>query len=131
MQEYHEITVLFVDDESATLNSLCRYLRREPYRILLADSANKALEILTQESVEILVTDLRMPGMGGLELLSHITSLYPKMIRLVLSATTDQEEMQKVQGAEQIFKFITKPLIPEEFKQVIREAIIYSQNQSC
>jgi len=131
MQECPEITVLFVDDESATLNSLCRYLRREPYRILLADSANKALEILAQESIEILVTDLRMPGMSGLELLNHITTLYPKIIRLVLSATTDQEEMQKVKSTEQIFKFITKPLIPQEFKQLIREAIIYSQNQSC
>ncbi len=118
-----EFTVLFVDDESSTLNALCRFLRREPYRILLAESGDKALEIMAQESVKILVTDLRMPGMGGLELLNHVALLYPPTIRIVISATTDHEEIQNILEMGQVFKFITKPLVPNELKLILREAI--------
>lgn len=118
-----EVTVLFVDDETSTLNSLYRLLRKKPYRILLADSGKKAIEVLEKESVDILVTDLRMPGMSGIDLLERISLLYPKMIRIVLSATTDVEEEKEVTNKGQVFQFVTKPLKPNQFKQTITEAV--------
>ena len=59
-------TVLFVDDEEKILKSLKRGLIDEPYRTLFADSGKEALEILGQQEVQVVVTDMRMPEMNGL-----------------------------------------------------------------
>ena len=119
-------TVLFVDDEEKILNSLKRGLLDEPYNTLFATSGKEAIEILQREEVHIIVTDMRMPEMSGLELLRIVKKDYPSIVRMVLSGYTQVTTLLTAINQGEIFKFITKPWqLEEEFKPAIREAVEY------
>lgn len=119
-------TILFVDDEENVLRSLQRGLMDEPYNLLFADSGKKALKILEENEVHIIVTDMRMPEMGGLELLRIVKDKYPKIVRLVLSGYTQVTTLLTAINQGEIFKFITKPWkLEEEFKSILQQAVEY------
>jgi len=119
-------TILFVDDEEKLLNSLKRGLMDEPYNILFANSGNEALEVLKTKEVHVLVTDMRMPEMSGLELLRAVKQDYPHIVRMVLSGYTQVGTLLTAINQGEIYKFITKPWkLEEEFKPAICEAIEY------
>ncbi|MHC4657380.1 MAG: response regulator, partial [Planctomycetota bacterium] len=73
-------TVLFVDDEEKSLSSIKRAFLCEPYEILLTNSGKKAIEILGQNQVHVLVTDMRMPTMSGEDLLAMVKEQYPHIV---------------------------------------------------
>jgi len=117
-------TILFVDDEENILKSLRRGLIDEPYKTLFANSAKEALEILEQEKIHILVTDMRMPEMGGLDLLRIVKKKYPDIVKIVLSGYTQVTTLLTAINQGDIHKYITKPWDLEgEFKPAIREAV--------
>ncbi len=87
--------VLLVDDEESILNSLRRLLRSQPYEILLADSGARALEILKERPVDLVMTDARMPNMDGATLLAEIRKLYPSTLRILLTGYADVDMMTK------------------------------------
>ena len=129
-------TVLFVDDEEKILRSLKRGLMDESYKSLFANSGQEALEILKKNEVHVLVTDMRMPEMSGLELLRIVKKEYPHIVRMVLSGYTQVNTLLTAINQGEIFKFITKPWqLEEEFKPAIREAVEYysfrSQRQTA
>ena len=118
--------VLFVDDEKQILNSLKRGLLDEPYRKLFANSGKEAIEILEKNEVNVIVTDMRMPEMNGLELLKIVKSKHPDVIRMVLSGYTQITTLLTAINQGEIFKYITKPWkLEEEFKPAVREAVDY------
>ena len=119
-------TVLFVDDEQKILRSLKRGLMDESYKSLFANSGQEALESLKKNEVHVLVTDMRMPEMSGLELLRIVKKEYPHIVRMVLSGYTQVNTLLTAINQGEIFKFITKPWqLEEEFKPAIREAVEY------
>ncbi len=119
-------TVLFVDDEEKILRSLKRGLLDEPYNALFANSGEEALEVLKNNEVHVLVTDMRMPEMSGLELLRIVKEEYPHIVRMVLSGYTQITTLLTAINQGEIYKFITKPWkLEEEFKPAIRQAIEY------
>jgi phosphoserine phosphatase RsbU/P len=121
-----DITVLFVDDEKNMLSSLEYNLVREPYKKVFAQSAEEALAALSREAVHVVVSDMRMPGMDGLALLTKVKSTYPETIRIILSAFTDVPQIIDSINSGEIFRYITKPIQePAEFRRTIREAIDY------
>ena len=102
-------TMLFVDDEEKILKSLQRGPLDEPYNTLFASSGKEALEILKQKEVHIIVTDMRMPEMSGLELLRIVKQEYPNIVRMVLSGYTQVTTLLTAINQGEIFKFITNP----------------------
>ncbi len=119
-------TVLFVDDEEKLLTSLKRGLLDEPYETLFANSGKEALEILEQSQMQVIVTDMRMPEMGGLELLRTVKEEYPHIIRMVLSGYADTDTLLAAINQGEVFRFIAKPWKSnEELKTIIRQAIEY------
>ncbi len=119
-------TILFVDDEEKVLRSLERGLLDEPYNCYFAKSGKEALEILEQNEVHIIVTDMRMPEMSGLDLLRMVKEKYPHIIRLVLSGYTQVTTLLTAINQGEIFKFITKPWrLEEDFKTVLQQAVDY------
>lgn len=123
--------VLFVDDNQSVLTSLERGLMDEPYKTFFATSGRKALEILEKKDVHIIVTDMRMPEMSGLELLRIVKEKYPHIIRLVLSGYAQITTLLTAINQGEIFKFITKPWkLEEEFKSIIQQAIDYYNLQA-
>ncbi|BCS96808.1 hypothetical protein DSLASN_24400 [Desulfoluna limicola] len=125
MKTAGDVTILFVDDEPDLLRSLGRFLRKEPYRLLFAGGGAKALELLSAEPVDIVISDLRMPDMDGLALLRDVKAGYPKVIRIILSATRDVEQTIEAINTGEVYRFISKPLDPELFKQIIRDTVDY------
>ena len=118
-------SVLFVDDEALILNSLKRGLMDEPYAKFFATSADDALKIMEKEEIGVLVTDMKMPGMSGLDLLKIVKERYPDTIKLVLSGYTQLPQVLATINHGDIFKFITKPWELDAFKDVIRESVDY------
>ena len=119
-------TVLFVDDEKKILTALKRSLMDEPYDTLFAESGKEALETLQQNEVHVIVVDMRMPEMSGLELLKMVKQEYPHIIRVALSGHTDIDTLLTAINQGEIFRFICKPWnFEEEFKTIIRQTIEY------
>jgi len=115
-------TLLLVDDEPNVLASLKRVFRRESYRVLTANSGAEALSLLAQHPVGVILTDQRMPGMSGTELLSRVRAMHPKAIRMVLSGYTGLESLTDAINQGEIYKFMTKPWRDEELLETVRDA---------
>lgn len=117
-------TILFVDDEESILAALRRGLFEEPYRCMFTTSGQKALEIVQLESIAVIVSDMRMPGMDGLQLLRKVKELSPRTIRIVLSGYTQLQQILTTINTAGVFKFITKPwMMDEELKVVLNDAL--------
>lgn len=101
--------VLFVDDEQRVLDGLQRmlYPLRNEWRMAFVSSGGEALKLLAQSEYDVLVTDLRMPDMSGIELLGRVTNLHPQVVRIVLSGTADQEVA--VRSATLAHQYLVKP----------------------
>jgi PAS domain S-box-containing protein len=125
-----EQTVLFVDDEPPVLNSLKRVVRTEPYRCLFAQSGQEALALMEQEDIHVIVSDLRMPGMDGFTLLSHIKEKFPHTVSLVLSGLQDKESIFEAIKRGHLYRYILKPWDNSELKIVVRQAIERQQGIS-
>jgi len=117
------VTVLFVDDEARSLAALERHLVKEPYAKRFAHSARKALEIMAEEPVHVIVCDMRMPEMDGLTLLRKVKGLYPETVRVVLSAVTQVAQILPCINSGEVFRYVAKPLEPAEFRRTLRDAI--------
>jgi DNA-binding NtrC family response regulator len=117
-------TILFVDDDKFVLSSLRRGLVDEPYNKLFAESGKEALTLMEQNEVHIIVTDMRMPEMLGLELLKIVKERYPLVVRIVLSGYTHVSTLLTAINQGEIFRYITKPWkLEEEFKPAMRQAL--------
>lgn len=127
MKELSDIALLFVDDEQDTLDSLSRFLRREPYIKHFATSGKEALELLGTCNIAILLTDLRMPEMSGMELISQVKNSYPDIVRIILSGIHDIDQIIESINTGEVFRFIPKPIEPQGFKKIITDAIDYYQ----
>ena len=116
--------VLFVDDEEMVLKSISRILTDESYNKYFAKSGEDALEILKREEVHVIVVDMIMPGMDGLELLQILKKEYPNIVSMVMSGYAQSADTMMVLNQIGIYRFIAKPLaFDEDFRTVIRRAI--------
>jgi DNA-binding NtrC family response regulator len=124
-------TILFVDDELRLLRSVERGMLDEPYHLLFAESGKDALKLLAENEVHVLVTDMRMPEMTGLELLKIVKEQYPQIVRIVLSGYTQVTTLLTAINQGEIFRFITKPWkMEEDFKPAIWQAIEQYERQA-
>jgi len=123
--------VLFVDDEENILKSLKRSFVDEPYETIFANSGQEAIEVLKRKETHVLVTDMRMPEMSGLELLEIVREKHPHIIRMVLSGYTDTDTLLASINQGEIFRFIEKPWETDaELKIIIRQAIDFYELHS-
>jgi len=115
-------TLLLLDDEVNILTSLKRLLRREGYTILIANNSTEAFELLSANTVGVVISDQRMPDMTGTEFLSRVKEFYPDTIRMVLSGYTDLQSVIESINEGSIYRFLTKPWDDDQLRGVIREA---------
>jgi HD-like signal output (HDOD) protein len=103
------LSVIFVDDEQKILDGLRRLLRaqRERWDMRFAQSGEAALAMLLEQPAEILVADMRMPGMSGGQLLAQARDLYPQTVRMIFSGQTDQSDLLRELGC--IHQYLQKP----------------------
>ncbi len=114
-------TVLVVDDEPRVLDALEAVLAAE-FRVLRAEGGEQALRLLPGADVAVIVTDHRMPGMTGVELLSLSQDVAPDAVRIVLTAYTDVDSLMDAINTGRIYHFVPKPWDPNELLIIVRRA---------
>jgi len=119
-------TILAVDDEPANLRMLERLLRKE-YAVLTATSGPEALELLRHEPVSLIITDQRMPGMTGTELLSHSIQTNPDAVKIILTGYTDVDALIEAINCARVYKYVSKPWDPIMLQETIRQALTEQQ----
>ncbi|MBL8910074.1 MAG: HDOD domain-containing protein [Archangium sp.] len=119
----HKPRILFVDDDLNILDAFRNLLRRnrKEWDLVFAADGAAALETLEREPCDIIVTDMRMPGMDGPELLERIRDRWPGTGRVVLSGHAETEAM--VRAAAASHQFLAKPCSAEQLRQVLTEML--------
>lgn len=112
--------LLRVDDEPSIQPALRRILRREGYTLLFAGSAAEALELLSRHSVGVVISDLRMPGMDGIQFLDRVRSLHPQAVRMILSGYADVGMITSAINRGAVFRFLHKPWDDRELLEAVR-----------
>ena len=117
-----EPTVLVADDESGVRESVGRVLRHEGFRVIAAEDGDVALAALREGGVDLLLADLRMPGLDGLELLRAAKLLTPEVEIVVLSGhgTVEEAVAAMKEGA---YDFLTKPFERAQLVHTVRQAL--------
>ncbi len=117
------LSILCIDDEENILSAMKRLLRREGYRIFTTAHTAEALEILEQNSIQLVISDQRMPQTSGTDFLSFVKERYPEVIRIILTGYTDVDSIAEAVNKGLIYKFILKPWNDEDLKLDIRQAL--------
>lgn len=120
--------VLFVDDEIQILKALNRIFIDAGYELFFAESANKALKILEDNTVDMIVSDMRMPGMDGIELLKIVKKKYPDIIRIILSGFADEHEVMHTLQNNISKAYMFKPWNNEELLNIVKQNLFNKTN---
>lgn len=113
MPETKKCNILFVDDEPKILQGLQRMLHpmRKEWEMKFAEGAAEALSLLQKGPFDVVVTDMRMPGMDGVQLLAEVKQMYPEVIRIILSGYSDYQTVLK--SVPLAHQFVSKPCDPK------------------
>ena len=116
--------VLFVDDEPNLLSGLRRSLRsqRSKWDMYFAESGEAALQLIRENPVDVVVSDMWMPIMNGAQLLNEIARLQPHTIRFVLSGHSDEKSILSLVGTAH--RYLAKPCSPDALKSVLERAFM-------
>jgi len=116
-----KISILIVDDEESVRDSLYNWFVEDNYHVDCAENAKTALSMLESESFDIVLADIKMPGMDGLEMLRRIKAIRKDSIVIMMTAfaTVDTAVQALKDGA---FDYVTKPFDPDDLSHLIRNA---------
>ncbi len=114
--------ILFVDDEPNILEGLRRMLRslRNEFELCFAENAKEGLEMMSCNEFDVVVSDMRMPGMDGAEFLAEVQKNHPHSVRIMLTGQSDDESTLRTIGV--VHQFLCKPCDPEKLKSIIMRA---------
>lgn len=115
--------ILFVDDEPSVLNGVQRMLGFE-YDLHVASGGTEALELIeTEGPFSVIFTDMRMPGMNGIEFLQHVQMLAPDSIYVMLTGNSDQETTANAVNQGHVFRFLNKPCERDVIERAIDASV--------
>ena len=114
---------ILVADDDASLRRVLEYnLAKEGYAVLTADSGEQALALLDAERVDLLITDIKMPGMDGMDLLKRVRQASPETQVIVITAFGTIEMAVEAMKAG-AFEYVTKPFNRDELSLAVRKAL--------
>ena len=116
-----KVSILIVDDEDSVRDSLYNWFIEDGYRVECAEDAKKALSILETEEFDIVLADIKMPGMDGLEMLKRIKAIRKDSIVIIMTAfATVNTAVQALKDGA--YDYVTKPFDPDDLSHLIRNA---------
>ena len=118
-----EATLLLVDDEPGILSSLRRLLRMRGYTIHCAQSGQAGLEILERESVDLVISDMRMPEMDGARFLEQVRQRWPTTMRILLTGYADVASTVDAINRGEIYRYVAKPWDDADLQLTVRDAL--------
>ncbi|MFZ5518929.1 MAG: sigma-54-dependent transcriptional regulator [Candidatus Zhuqueibacterota bacterium] len=117
-----DISILIVDDEFSVRDSLCQWFKAEGFHVATAESANTAFEMFKRQTWDIVLLDIRMTGMDGIEFNRHIMSVDKSVIVIMITAfATVETAVQAIKDGA--FDYISKPIDPEYLSHIVRNAL--------
>ncbi|MEJ2060215.1 MAG: response regulator [Gammaproteobacteria bacterium] len=119
--------ILFVDDEERILRSL-KLMFRGQYQIETANSGEEAIELLQRQPVDVIVSDQRMPGMQGTEVLRNAREIAPDAVRILLTGYSDMDAIVGSVNDGEIFRYIHKPWRPDAIRDTLAQAVDIARN---
>ncbi len=114
--------LLFVDDEESILTTM-RIMFRRQYDVLLASNGEQALELLRQNDVDVIISDQRMPGMVGVEVLREARKIRPRAMRILLTGYSDFSAILGSINDGEIYRFVHKPWSNADLQDMIGQAV--------
>ncbi len=115
-------TLLLLDDEPNVLKSLRRLFQNDGYNLLAAGDTGAAFDLLAMHGAGVIVSDMHMPGMNGIEFLNRVRGIYPETVRIILSGHGDLESVSHAVNGGIIHKYFSKPWDEEELREQVRKA---------
>ena len=129
--------VLCVDDDASLLNGISRNLRRH-YRVVTAIGGEEALMILRDDrDFQVIVSDMRMPGMSGAEFFAHARLIAPHAVRVLLTGQAELDAVVQAINDGRIFRYLTKPIERDALVKVVGAAVaqhrllVFEEEQSA
>lgn len=119
----YRANILLVDDEAHVTAALSRHFSKQTYDVVTVTSAAAAQEVLAKQSVDVIVTDERMPGESGTEFLAKVRRKYPNTIRMVLSGQASLEAAVRAINEGEVYRFLLKPCNPTDLIFTIQRAL--------
>jgi CheY-like chemotaxis protein len=119
MKEY--VRILVADDEPLMRNLILRILESEGYQVTLASSGTEALEHLRKEKYDILLSDIKMPGLNGIDLLKNVKASFEDMVVIMMTGYGEAYSIKQalMDGADE---YITKPFKNQEISLIVERA---------
>ncbi len=114
--------VLFVDDEKRVLNSMRGMFRRQ-FELYLTTEGATAVQIASENPIDVIVADQRMPGMTGIEVLQKVKELSPNTVRILLTGYADPSAVEDSINVGEVFRFLGKPCPPKLLRETLDLAI--------
>jgi diguanylate cyclase len=118
----HLCSVLVVDDEPYILATLSSLLRTADYEVLTAGSGEAAQQIFSTRSIDIILSDQKMPRMNGIELLEWVRTHHPKTVRLLMTGFAELENAVEAINRGQVFRYVFKPWKTEQLEETLHTA---------
>ncbi len=114
--------ILLVDDEYSMRDSLTEWFKKDGYEVVAAQNATEALRAMQEQSFDVALLDIKMPGMDGMELQSHVRRIDPQLAVIMITAFASVETAVQAlkQGA---FDYVTKPVDPDELSHLVTRAL--------
>jgi len=122
-------TVLLVDDEPNVLHALARNLRGQPYSILTARSGEEAMHVLKTTEVDLVVSDERMPGLQGSDLVAWIAAQMPQVVRIILTGQASIPSAVRSINEGRVYRYLTKPIKALDLAVTIATALEYKDHR--
>jgi diguanylate cyclase (GGDEF)-like protein/PAS domain S-box-containing protein len=114
--------ILIIDDEVNVVSALSRLLRRHKYIVQESFSPEQAFEKIKEHDIGVIISDQKMPGCTGIELLHEVRMKYPSIVRIILSGYTENEMLLDAINEGEIYRYIKKPWSNKELLKIIERA---------
>lgn len=118
-----ERTILLVDDEEYVLTALRRSLRREGWNILAASDGVLGMRLLQANKVDLVIADMRMPGMDGGAFLDKVRQYHPQVLRVIMTGYTERESVRRIFCQAEAHDMLAKPWDDQELRQLLHELL--------
>jgi DNA-binding NarL/FixJ family response regulator len=117
------VSVLLVDDEPDVVEALMLALRAQEYELFTETSPLRALSLLRQRSIDVVISDERMPGMSGSEFLARVYEAHPDSVRIVLTGYANVDAAMRAINQGRIARFLCKPCLGDDLVRSVSEAL--------
>lgn len=117
------LVILFVDDEPNILSAIKRLMRGTGYMVLIAEGPTSAISLLEQQHIDLVVSDMRMPGRSGAELLAEVRERWPEVVRILMTGYSDMQSTIAAINQGQISRYISKPWDDADLLAAINDSL--------